>query len=278
MISRVTLIFAIAIAVSAVPSSEHVPASEMIEASEHAEAQAQVNALLAAGKSDSACKQLAVAEVKNIEENVKEQQKILNKLPTGKNCKNEGQEAVKKAEKRKTAADKALKKAKKKVNQALQADITVKTTYGKAKEKKCVVAKTDPKYKAAKQKFDKATTAATTKSGEAEAAQKGVDDAKAAAKKEMNECLCKTKKESCCSMESSYQRQCRGPRGVPEGKEHAMRPRWRSGQQMQETPSSQGQATFDEERCQESQLSRQQEDSQSRLQDGSMGQKEWKRV
>jgi hypothetical protein len=194
MISRVTLIFAIAIAVSAVPSSEHVPASEMIEASEHAEAQAQVNALLAAGKSDAACKSLAKSSVKAVEDSVKFQQENLNKLPTGESCKNKGQEAVKKAEKTKTAADKALKEAKKKVKQALKTDIKVETTYGEAKDKKCVVAKTNPKYKAAKQKYHSATQAEARKSGEAKQAKKSLDDAKAAAKKEMNECLCKTKK------------------------------------------------------------------------------------
>merc|ERR1712216_545037 len=86
-----------AIALATTLASEIVPESNMIEASEHAEAQAQVGALLAAGKSDTACRNLVKTSIGQIKGDVKEKQNLLNALPTGKNCKNKGQEAVEKA-------------------------------------------------------------------------------------------------------------------------------------------------------------------------------------
>jgi len=189
---KLVIFLSLAIAATAIPS-DYAPEETLIGAEAHAEAQARVNALLAAGKTDSACRDLAQADIKAVENDVKTQQNILKNLPDGKSCNAEGQKEVTKAKNTKKKADKTLKRAKEAESKALHAPLKYKTTLGAVEEgKNCVVEHTDTHFKAAKKDHDKAVKDRQGAAGKAKQAQTSLDNAIKAAANEKHACLCRT--------------------------------------------------------------------------------------
>jgi len=184
---RVVILLALSVAATALPFEE-----SLVEI--HAEAQAEVISLLAAGKSDKACKSLAKADIKQVEDTVKKQNKSLKALPTGKECANEGQAAVKAAEKALEGAKKDLKDANADKEKAFNKPLKYEVTFGAVKDNACVVHPSDSHFKKAKKAYKKAVKDHEKAKGAKGQAEKNLKNAKDQAKKDVHACLCKVQK------------------------------------------------------------------------------------
>lgn len=184
---RVVILLALSVAATALPFEE-----SLVEV--HAEAQAEVNSLLAAGKSDKECKSLAKLDIKQVEDTVKKQNKILKALDDGKDCANEGQAAVKAAEKALKGAKKDLKNANAEEENALTKPLKYEVKFGAVKDQACVVQKSDSLFTDAKIAYDKAVKAHEKAKGAKGIAETNLKNAKDQAKKDVHACLCKTQK------------------------------------------------------------------------------------
>merc|ERR1712188_57507 len=184
MQKRDVILLALSVAATALPSLVEV----------HAEAQAEVNSLLAAGKSDKACKSLAKADIKQVEDAVKKQNKSLKALDDGKDCANEGQAAVKAAEKALKGAKTDLKNANAEKEKAFNKPLKYEVKFGAVKDKTCVVHKSDSHFQKAKKAHDKAVKDYEKAKGAKGQAEKNLKNAKDQAKKDVHACLCKVQK------------------------------------------------------------------------------------
>merc|ERR1712188_292305 len=119
----------------------------------HAEAQAQVNSLLASGKTEQACRSLAKSDIDAVKEAVKNSNNMLKALPSGKDCANKGQKAVKAAKNALKQAKKDLKNANAAEEKALNKPLTYKVNFGAVKDSACVVPKTDSDFTEAKNEY-----------------------------------------------------------------------------------------------------------------------------
>merc|ERR1711998_778629 len=90
---------------------------ELIEASFN-EAKSTIASLMEAGKNDAACKDLASASKKQVTDSVAASQKIVNGMPNGAQCKDEGADLVATAEGNVKKAQTAVSDAQNKVNAA----------------------------------------------------------------------------------------------------------------------------------------------------------------
>merc|ERR1712167_271993 len=159
---------------TALPSKEVVPEDNFYAVDDDlSEARETLSQMQAAGKSDKDCRKLVDETKKEITTNVNTNQKIIDGLPDGSKCMNEGQDNVKKTTDLKIKADKDEKTKCDEVTKAASAsaDTTAKTRYTSA------------------------VAACNKAKGAAAEAAKAVTNAKAAAEKAKNECLCKTKKD-----------------------------------------------------------------------------------
>merc|ERR1711981_115155 len=161
----------------------------LVQEAEYSEAQQRVKALQAEGKDDKACRDLAKADKNSISVSVLAMQKILNGLDQGSGCKDEGQAVVKATGKEKdTTADDLKTKQKAKsdlANKKVVFEPTLKSMTGS-----CAVAKTDKKYIAAKNKYDKASNAVTSAEGALTVATTAHENAIEAANKARKACEC----------------------------------------------------------------------------------------
>merc|ERR1711924_531783 len=214
---RVVILLALSVAATALPFEE-----SLVEI--HAEAQAEVNSLLAAGKSDKACKSLAKADIKQVEDAVKKQNKFLKALPTGKECANEGQAWVKAAEKALDKAKKDLKHANAKKEQEFRKPLEYAVTFGAVKDDACVVHPSDSTFKKAKKDYKKAKGA----KGQAE---KNLKNAKDQAKKDVHACLCKVQKGHNDAWRIAIEHNDANQKAFAKGK-HDLRPGGHIAQQM----------------------------------------------
>merc|ERR1712054_334713 len=132
------MIFAALVAfVAAVPdtTSSDLPETMLVdEAASYEEAAAFLQ------KSNSnACLDLATATEKEVKDNVKQQQDMLNKLPNGSQCNSRGQDLIKKAEANKRDADRKVSDANKKVAAANNANVVWgKAPFNSIQKGKCV--------------------------------------------------------------------------------------------------------------------------------------------
>merc|ERR1711988_1529839 len=94
----ITMLAFAALATALPSADEVVPEMELMQAtatmSAHAEAKATVESMIQAGKDEGACADLAAASIKEVEDAVDSNQKILDGLDTGADCPNKGQSAV----------------------------------------------------------------------------------------------------------------------------------------------------------------------------------------
>merc|ERR1711998_224786 len=176
---------ALAVTVAALPSNtEHesvVPENSFLEES-YQNAKETVRMMQSQGKDDNACRDLADATEKEVKDNAKTAQELMNKIPTGKTCNEEGQAAVKAAENAKNEADDNYKKAQKKCDDAKDATVVFpgyalsSLTEGQCSQFFSASAYTDAKSK---------------RTQACDEAKKDVDKAKEAAKELVRECQCK---------------------------------------------------------------------------------------
>jgi len=197
------LVLAIAAAVTAIPSPDAydvVPETAFEQymqntESDYANAQKSVQSLMETGKSDKECRDLATASKKAIEDDVKADQKILDAIPTGDSCKNEGQSLVASNKNSLSKANDDEKAAKKKLDKAAAANVDFGTIpYNQLVPGQCGTFFNHPGYKSAKAALDKAKADHDKAKGATVAAQKAYDQAVAAAADSKAKCLCSAKK------------------------------------------------------------------------------------
>merc|ERR1712216_98922 len=195
---RAILIVAVlALAVNAIPSSDVVPETEFFDesAADYTKAKATVQSLLEAGKSDKECRDLATASKKAIEDDVKADQKILDALPDGSDCKKEGQPLVSSSMNSLTQAKSDKDGAEKKLDKAKAANVDFGSIpYNQLTPGQCGTFFNHASYKNAKSALDKAQKAYDKADGAHKAAQTAYDQAVAAASSAKLECLCRAKK------------------------------------------------------------------------------------
>jgi len=138
-----------------------------------------------------ACKELADATEKAVEDNVAAEQDLLNKIDKGASCPDSGQEAVKAAKKAKEDADKAVTDAETAHNSALNAEVDWgKSTFSSVTKGNCAGffgssawTEAEAKVNAAKDALDKAKGSAKTAADE-------VTTMEEAAKEAVKKCKC----------------------------------------------------------------------------------------
>lgn len=182
-----------ALAVALPAADDVVPETSQLQSS-YNDAEATIASLLQSGKDDSACADLATATKDEVTNSVEAQQKTLASMDNGDQCDGEGQNLIDAANSAKTAADQAKTDA----ATALAAAENEKFNFGdfsinELTEGQCGSFFSSGVYTAAKAKRDAAQQVVNTKTAEATAADKEVEDAKAAADDLVKKCKCTTK-------------------------------------------------------------------------------------
>merc|ERR1711990_303482 len=164
---------------TALPSNEVVPEDNFYAVDDDlSEARETLSQMQAAGRSDKDCR------------------KLIDGLPDGSKCMNEGQDNVKKTTDLKIKADKDEKTKCDEVTKAASASVDFGSrTYSSLTVGKCSSFYSSSAYTTAKTRYTSAVAACNKAKGAAAEAAKAVTNAKAAAEKAKNECLCKTKKD-----------------------------------------------------------------------------------
>merc|ERR1712159_253893 len=140
------------------------------------EAKNQVTALLQSGKDQGACADLAASTIKEVEDAVSAQQKILNSLDTGSECHKEGQAAVDSAQSSLESANSALTDAQKAFADAENAPVSVPAkAFSTLKEGECGFFFGDSAYTSAKETFKGAKEALEKAKGTQKAAADALD-------------------------------------------------------------------------------------------------------
>lgn len=196
MMRAVFLLLAVAY-VTAIPSGDVVPEEALVEyQSDYNNAKAHLQTLLQGGKSDKECRDLATDAKKAVKDDVDKDQKVLDALPDGSKCKNEGQGLVSSNKASRDKANQDESDAKKKLDKAKAVNVDFGSMpYNTLVPGQCGTFFNHANYKAAQSALDAAQKAHDKAKGAKVAAQKAYDDAVAAATKAKDECLCRTKKE-----------------------------------------------------------------------------------
>merc|ERR1711904_670554 len=151
------------------------------------EAHAKVQAMMAAGKTLADCRKLEDATKKDIEDAVRDGQKLLDSLPRGDHCENTGQGAVKLAQEAKEKADKPA------ITTAQSAHVKISSrSFSSINENECSWAFSSTAYTTAQATYKKAVKEHEIAVGRAGEAAKAVASAIAEAKQGKHDCLCKT--------------------------------------------------------------------------------------
>jgi len=194
----VALLVALASPSSALPADDVIIPEDidLLQETAWGDAVERVNSLLAVGKDDKACADLAKSEKKAIQDSVKTNQKLLNELPTGVDCKLEGVDLVETQKKEWFKTHKELAKAKDALEKAgcAEIDFGKRTFLSIASTGACAIEKSDLKYVAAKGVYDAAQKKVVTATAKHKAAIKGYNEAVAAADKQRKECKCDVQK------------------------------------------------------------------------------------
>jgi len=193
----VALLVALASPSSALPDDLIIPEDvDLLQETAWADSVERVNSLLAVGKDDKACADLAKSEKKAIQDSVDTNQKLLNELPTGVDCKLEGVDLVETQKKEWFKTHEELINAKNALELAGSAEIDFgkRTFLSIASTGACAIEKSDLKYVAAKGVYDAAQKKVVTATAKHKAAIKGYNEAVAAADKQKKECKCDVQK------------------------------------------------------------------------------------
>merc|ERR1712216_963444 len=180
---------------SASPVDEVVPEESLYALDDDlSEARSTIEQMTTAGKSDKDCRKLVEETRKEVQTNVDSCQKIMDSLPKGDSCPEQGQDGVKKATEAKSKADKHLAHTITEVTKASSAKVEFGSrTFSSLTEGKCESFYSSGAYVTAKASYTATVTAKTRAEGAAEEAKKALATAVAAAKKAKQECECKGK-------------------------------------------------------------------------------------
>jgi hypothetical protein len=191
---------ALVAASTAIPDAEYfenrVPETDLIDISYDPahEAQVAVTALIQQGKDEGACADLAASTIKEVEDAVDSQQKILNGLDTGNDCDKAGQDMVDIAQKAVSDAQQAVTDAEKALSDAQAAPVQfADMALDTLEEGKCEVFFADAAFTAAKVAETSAQEELEQAKGAKTAADNALTAAKEAQKGAQNECYCRTK-------------------------------------------------------------------------------------
>jgi hypothetical protein len=201
MMRTLSAILLIAAIVSAIPTNDVTPEDTLVEydadsrRNDYEYARKHIQTLMETGKNDKECRDLATASKKAIEDDVKADQKILDALPDGSDCKKEGQPLVSSSMNSLTQAKSDKDGAKKKLDKAKATNVDFGSIpYNQLTPGQCGTFFNHASYKNAKSALDKAQKAYDKADGAHKAAQTAYDQAVAAASSAKLECLCRAKK------------------------------------------------------------------------------------
>merc|ERR1712167_403243 len=154
---------------TALPSKEVVPEDNFYAVDDDlSEARETLSQMQAAGKSDKDCRKLVDETKKEITNNVKTNQKIIDGLPDGSKCMNEGQDNVKKTTDLKIKADKDQKTKCDEVTKAASASVDFGSrTYSSLTVGKCSSFYSSSAYTTAKTRYTSAVAACNKAKGAA---------------------------------------------------------------------------------------------------------------
>jgi len=187
--------------VSAIPTNDVTPEDTLVEydvdsrRNDYEHARKHIQTLMQTGKTEKECRDLATASKKTIEDDVKADQKILDSLPDGSDCKKEGQGLVSSSQNSLTQANSDKDAAKKKHDKAKALNVDFGSIpYNQLTPGQCGTFFNHASYKNAKSLLKTAEAAYNKADGVQKAAQAAHDQAVAAASSAKLECLCRAKK------------------------------------------------------------------------------------
>merc|ERR1712091_474117 len=186
---RVTMIaVVIAAAYVSAQETESVPEDDLFSLDDDlSEAHATLQSMQAAGKSEKECRKLVTDTKNEIETNIKNEQKIIDGIPTGKHCDKYIEETEDEKTETKRTEDE-LKKARDTVV------VFGKHTFSSLTEGDCSISFSSSSYLSAKKKHQEATTSHIKAVAAKKQAQKTYQKVLEQAKKDTQKCLCDTKK------------------------------------------------------------------------------------
>merc|ERR1712159_615141 len=187
---------------TALPSEDEVvPEMTLVQAKEeynaHADAVASLEFLQTTeGRSKNACESLAKDTLKEIDNSIKTQQNMLNKLYKGERCHLQGKAAYDKAKSRKRTADRNLSDANKRLRDAANYQVDFgRYTFSGLREGSCGVFYNDRSYVNAKNNYKRRQREQTQAVGAQRTAVKNQNDARAAHLKAVEKCRCSVKEQ-----------------------------------------------------------------------------------
>jgi hypothetical protein len=186
----------IATIATAIPNNEIVPEEDYdahvsVDYDTHTEAAKDLASLLQAGKTKDACAQLADSTLKEVSDSIASVQTLVNAVPKGAVCKNEGQAAVDSSKKQLDAAKTKAAAAKKAAESAKTKPVKFKdVTIAEIKAGDCSAFFSDSSFTAAKTAAQSAADAHAKADGELKAAQKAHDNSLTAQKAAVHACAC----------------------------------------------------------------------------------------
>jgi len=181
-----------ATAVVALPSANDiVPEESLVQVSAFQEAKASVDALLQEGKDEGACASLADASIKEVEDAVASQQKILDSMGTGASCPKEGQPAVDAAKAALQTAEENAQGAQQALDSANTAPVTFAAVgLDELDGDKCDIMFEDEAYKKAEQDIKDAKKAKGEADGAVAAAKQALQNAQDTQAQMVSDCQC----------------------------------------------------------------------------------------
>merc|ERR1711959_35807 len=193
---RVTMIaVVIAAAYVSAQETESVPEDNLFSLDDYlSEAHATLQSMQAAGKSEKECRKLVTDTKNEIETNIKNEQKIIDGIPTGEHC----DKYMEETEDEKTETKRTEDEEKKAEDELKKARDTVvvfgKHTFSSLTEGDCSIFFSSSSYLSAKKKHQEATTSHIKAVAAKKQAQETYQKVLEQAKKDTQKCLCDTKK------------------------------------------------------------------------------------
>jgi len=201
MMRTLFAVLLVAAIVSAIPTNDVTPEDSLVEydvdsrRNDYEHARKHIQTLMQTGKTDKECRDLATASKKAIEDDVKADQKILDSVPDGSDCKKEGHGLVSSSQNSLTQANSDKDAAKKKHDKAKALNVDFGSIpYNQLIPGQCGTFFNHASYKNAKSLLKTAESAYLKADGAQKAAQAAHDQAVAAASSAKLECLCRAKK------------------------------------------------------------------------------------
>jgi len=203
-------------------TSSMAPPTEFVEVSAFDEAQATVNSMIKSGKDEGACADLAAATIKEVEDAVDSQQKVLDSLDTGADCPNKGQGEVDSAESTLDGATKDKEAADAAAAAAAAADINFASRpLSQLTPGQCGVFFSDPAYTSAVAAKEAAAGSASQAAAAVTAAEAGLESAKQAQQDAIKECQCSAKKAYAAAWEAANSNNDANEKAYTKGKHMA---------------------------------------------------------